>query len=130
MFFFICSKFINIFNKNIAKDLNILSLQESKGIDTSYFDQDLITTANIDYLIESFKDAKEIGSLLKVEERDYSYAIEKLGENILDLSLLEQIKPLIKQANILSKKYTIVVTNPPYIPSSLEQSIVLMPLLE
>ena len=104
----------NIFNRDIVKDLNILSLQESKGIDTSYFEQDLITTLNIDYLIETFKDAKEIGSLLKVEKKDYSYALEKLGENILDLNLLEQIKPLIKQANILSNKYTIVITNPPY----------------
>ena len=104
----------NIFNKEIIKNLNIIPLQESNGIDTSYFDQDLITTANIDYLVDTFKDAKEIGSLLKVEKRDYSYALEKLGGNILDLNLLEQIKPLIKQANILSNKYTIMVTNPPY----------------
>ena len=108
----------NIFNKNIVKDINILSLQESKGIDTSYFDQDLITTANIDYLIDMFKDAKEIGSLLKVEKRDYSYALDRLSGNILDLNLLEQIKPLIRQADILSSKYTIMVTNPPYMNNS------------
>ena len=88
----------SIFNKEVIKNLNILSLQESKGIDISYFDQDLITNSNIDYLVDTFRDAKEIGSLLKVEKRDYSYALEKLGGNILDLSLLEQIKPLIKQA--------------------------------
>ena len=37
--------------------------------------------ANIDYLIDTFRDAKEIGSLLKVEKRDYSYATEKLNEH-------------------------------------------------
>ena len=115
----------NIFNKEIVKNLNVLSLQESKGIDTSYSDQDLITTANIDYLIDTFKDAKEIGSLLKVEERDYSYILDKLEGNLLDLSLLEQIKPLIKQAKILSNKYDVVVTNPPYMPSSRMSNVLL-----
>ena len=109
----------NIFNKIKGNDLNIMSLQESNKIDLSFYDEDFIFKSNINYLIDTFKNAKGIGSLLKVEKKNYKYAIDNLENNLMKILLLDQIKPLIKQANILSNKYTIVVTNPPYIPSSL-----------
>ncbi len=108
----------NIFNKEIIKNINICSIQESSNINLSFFDDNKIQDSNVKYLVEIFKKAKEIGSLLKVDYKDYSMINTVFGDNIIGLSLIEQITPLIKQAEILSNKYDIVVTNPPYLPNS------------
>ncbi len=79
----------------------------------------------LNYLLELFKDAKEYGSLVKLEQRDYvgllevwKYTASQTAENVnmvLWYSAVEEIVPaLIKQATVLSQKYDIVVTNPPY----------------
>ena len=80
-------------------------------------------TAN--YLVTTFRDAKEYGSILNIEPRDYdgllSY-IGKLQQNGVEdllmamwLSNISAIIPsLIKQAKIMAQKYDVVVTNPPY----------------
>ncbi|MBP7331846.1 MAG: BREX-1 system adenine-specific DNA-methyltransferase PglX, partial [Firmicutes bacterium] len=77
------------------------------------------------YLIKAFRDAKEYGSILNIETRDYdgllSY-IEQLQQNGADdlmmstwLNNIAQVMPgLIKQAKIMAQKYDVVVTNPPY----------------
>ena len=108
----------NIFSKNIGQQLNITSIQETNNIEnyileyfenTEYYD-------DVRYLFEVFKNAKEIGSLLCVENRNYSNLIEKLekDDTIFAFDIRQKLYPLIRQANILSKKYKIVVTNPPY----------------
>jgi type II restriction/modification system DNA methylase subunit YeeA len=60
-----------------------------------------------------FKNAKVLGSLIKVTKDDINEI------NIDESSLFgEQDKQLYKQAKLLSDKYDIVVTNPPYLNSS------------
>ena len=107
-----------IFNDSIVKQLNIMSLQESKEVSGEIYDNNLLLESDIDYLIKTFKYAKEIGSLLITEKNDYSETLNKLENNIFDNMLAEELKPLIKQANILSEKYDVVVTNPPYMNNS------------
>ena len=78
-----------------------------------------------EYLIKVFKDAKEIGSLLSVESKDYQLFNEYLvqcsqeGQLSIDSSFwFRVVKPsmekVIKQANLMADKYSIVCTNPPY----------------
>src|SRR5699024_2597674 len=77
--------------------------------------------------IEQFKYAKEIGSLLKVEEFDEKFleerllAIEEMEDDLFVLQKKDKIIPLIKrlirQGNIMTKQYDIFVTNPPYVGS-------------
>jgi len=79
----------------------------------------------VEHLINVFNDAKNYGSILEVKVVDF-YAIErrieeiKNGEtiNIFEWQykniILEKIPFLIKQAKIMSKKYDVVCTNPPY----------------
>lgn len=108
----------NIFNKKIVRNLNIMSIQESNTISESAIDS--INEENIKekarYLIDNFKNAKEIGSLLILENNDYS----KLKKDICDdttifgIELKEKLLPIIKIAEVLSRKYDVVVTNPPY----------------
>ena len=112
-----------LFSKTeITENLNVMSLQESHWLDEgiiSDFPKELQDTAK--YLRAAFNDAKEIGSLLLVEPKDY-YALAKFcNDNPNDpyMQIASHfLGDLVKEANILSDKYDIVVTNPPYLPSS------------
>ena len=79
-----------------------------------------------EYLIEAFKDAQELGTLQTVKQADYkSFAeyllnLENTKEQLdfFSTSWLNDIVPKMlqftKQAQIMSKKYAVVCTNPPY----------------
>jgi hypothetical protein len=80
---------------------------------------------DVEYLINVFHDAKEYGSILDVKPIDFD-AIERRLEEIRnggtqDLFefqyrniILAKIPALVKQARIISQKYDVVCTNPPY----------------
>ena len=106
----------DLFNKEI--DTNILSIKESNYISLNNV-MSLSDEANnkLEYLISAFKDAKEYGSILKIKKYDYSDLINELEKqnNIFSYSITNEIMPLIKLANILTTKYDIFVTNPPYL---------------
>ena len=108
----------NIFNKDIAKRLNVMSIKESNTISNSMFDyiSNDFEKEKLVYLVESFKNAKEIGSLLILENKNYE-DLKNIIENddtIFGIEMRNKIIPLINVANILSNKYDVVVTNPPY----------------
>lgn len=78
-------------------------------------------------LIDIFKNAKEYGSLLylddKTEINELSVKVNDLDDkneyqNLIDYMdnsmIINTLKPLLKQAEILSNKYDVVITNPPY----------------
>lgn len=78
-----------------------------------------------DYLVSAYKHAKEIGSLLTVKDYDYKAFIEYLnscnlsGQITIDSDYwYREIMPIMKiiaeQALMMSQKYTVVCTNPPY----------------
>lgn len=78
-----------------------------------------------DYLISAYKDAKEIGSLLPVEKYDYKIFTGYLNSLTLSGQLtfesdfwfeetMPEMKKLVKQASMMSDKYAVVCTNPPY----------------
>ena len=108
----------NIFNKKIVRNLNIMSIQESNTISESAIDNinSEILKEEAQYLIDRFKDAKEIGSLLNLNYKDYLELEKNIYEDttILGIELRKRVIPLIKIARILSKQYNIVITNPPY----------------
>lgn len=112
----------NIFNKDIVKNLNITSIQESNLINESILEHIESEEGKTlgKYLIDNFKNAKEIGSLLVLEKQDYTKLEECINSNdtIFGIEINEKLKPLIKVAKIIENKYSIVVTNPPYINSS------------
>ena len=104
------------------EELNIMSIQESNKISDTVLDN-LNSEEEKElgiYLIERFKNAKEIGSLLILEKKDYSLLEQAMYKNntIFGIELREKINPLIKLAKIIQNKYNIVVTNPPYMNNS------------
>lgn len=108
------------------KQLNILEIKESNNIDLNILDiiKDEETEEIINYVINKFKNAKELGSLIKIDEKNYDIILQKIDKkgkeklNKKEKNNLQKIKdefvPLIEQAKILSMKYDVVVTNPPY----------------
>ena len=110
------------------------SAVDSKGL-VEYFvlgDQDkekVKLKADIEYLLDVFYDAKEYGSILDVKEIDFD-ALENRIKEIKNVGqtdifgrlykkvLSEKVLPLIKQGRIMSQKYDVVCTNPPYMGRS------------
>ena len=81
-----------------------------------------------DYLIDTFRDAKEYGSLITVEPRDYAglaAEIERLQQEGTDDLLLagwlytdgNRLIKLAKQAQVMSYRFWVSATNPPYMAS-------------
>ena len=109
---------------------HVYSIVESNGLE---YDGDycelLLGDEHLDtlkYLLNTFKDAKEYGSILDVKNRDYKgflQAWDLAAEQALkDVSMLgwymrvkDDIISLAKQAMALSQAYHTIVTNPPYL---------------
>lgn len=126
------------YNRRIFRDkidLNICSIQESNGLPSEAIDflvdakeielLKRVHRDDVEYLINVFNDAKEYGSILEVKEIDFEAIERRIEEirngdtsDIFELQyknvILEKMPGLIKQAKIMSGKYDVVSTNPPY----------------
>lgn len=92
-------------------------------------------TKTVEALVDTFRNGKTIGSLIKVKPIKYEYvesAINKLEHevvaNIFDIPFVVEgtalLKNLLIQAKALSTRYDVMITNPPYIGiSSMEASV-------
>ena len=79
-----------------------------------------------EYLVTAYKDAQEIGTLQTVKKKDYAAFADYLNNaeskaeqiNIFSSAWFNETLPLMlqlaKQAEIMSNKYAVVCTNPPY----------------
>ena len=80
-------------------------------------------TAAMDTIISELYDAKEYGSILNVAPQDWSVLHDRFSEITEDINIsretaLRELLPLVQVAELLSQKYDIVVTNPPYLSVS------------
>ena len=108
---------------------NLAVVEESNSIDK--FTCNGLTTDSEqnkigEYLVEAYRDAQEIGTLQTIEKKDYKEFVEYLNNvessaGQIDLfsttwlnDTLPQMLQLTKQAEIMSNKYAVVCTNPPY----------------
>lgn len=117
----------NIFREHICHHLAVI--EESNGIETDSlqeFIEDKKQEEVGDYLICVYQDAKEIGSLLTLEKYDYAAFAKYLEkekskeeQNLFLKSWFDheyfQMMQLAKQAFIMSRQYSVVCTNPPYL---------------
>ncbi len=127
------SKSRGVFRENIK--LNICAIQESNWmgneVKSILVDREAMELEQnrereiITYLADTFKDAKEFGSILDVRELDLDFLEQRIDEigNIVARDLLEvpyrdvildKLPGIILQANIMGVKYDVVCTNPPY----------------
>lgn len=124
-----------IFSKKL--ELNICYTRESNDINKEIID--FISNGNnkikeeLDLIYNLFLDAREYGSLIEAPKIDYDKIKNRLSEientdsyNLFDEVKKDEIKNkfyyVIKTSEILSKKYEVVTTNPPYMGSSMMDS--------
>ena len=108
---------------------NVLAIKESNNMGTAVR-AGLTTDAQMNtisqYLVDTFRDAKELGSIITVESKDYDSYMAYLdgcdGQGQLtmeDADWLQNTRPMLKalarQAKVLAAKYPVVCTNPPYL---------------
>ncbi|WP_245566444.1 BREX-1 system adenine-specific DNA-methyltransferase PglX [Tuberibacillus calidus] len=127
----------NRFFRSIEREglkLNLASIQETNHFiddDIAYLagESNEVSFEKIKAFIEQFKNAKTFGSLIKVGDYDKEYLEKKLDQIINNPAkdifgdksrrkVVELLPELLKQAEIMSQKFDILVTNPPYMGSS------------
>lgn len=119
----------NILNK--ITSINVISIQETNWIDERVKEalmkdvaNQLLAQQQINNLIETFKDAKIYGSIIKVKDFDFDFweqrliDIQSLNMGLLYTDVIQDLKTklpiLIQQARIMQQQYECVITNPPY----------------
>jgi type II restriction/modification system DNA methylase subunit YeeA len=110
-------------------ELNVLSLQESAGMDLDEFAGHLkshgMNRTALGSLLDSLAHAKTFGSLIQIPkvledglaglEDGIAKAIE--GGDVFARAAAQDLVPLVRQAKILAMKFDAVVANPPYMGS-------------
>jgi len=103
---------------------NLQVFVESEDISTEFLD--LVPDSNRDDfqdLLSLFKDAKELGSIIKID-RNYDFeelknVVNNISTSGIDLYGIQESKQLsleiLNLAEVMSIKYNVVATNPPYL---------------
>lgn len=114
------------FYRNIQP--NIYEIKESNNIDLDIIDyfsnNNKKLKENIEILLENMKDTKEYGCIILIDDKiDFNILYDRIYELENDISIykdivLKEILPIIDIAYILSKKYDVCITNPPYLSKS------------
>ena len=116
---------------------NLYAIEESNGISRQqlqYFGQSLdplarnLAMTQMQALLDTMKDAKEYGSIIKMEPldwpllREFAASAGFTGQMTLDAVGLEETQERLQQlvgiGALLAQKYDVVVTNPPYMGNS------------
>lgn len=106
--------------------LNVLSLQESKGLDLDELATHLapfgVERGTIKALLDSFEHAKTFGSLIQIPDAlnaQLPALAEALGNanetgDLYAQAAAQDLLALVEQAQVLGRKFDAVVANPPY----------------
>ena len=113
-----------ILTRNIKP--NVYSIKESNFLADSWqkISDDEKFREIFQTVVDTFIDAKEYGSILNVSDADYDYALSVIDDFEQSVPVdfeaqilrgkTDDICALVNQAKLMAKKYTAVVTNPPY----------------
>ena len=105
---------------------NVYSIKESNFLADSWqkISDDEKFREIFQTVVDTFIDAKEYGSILNVPDADYNYALSVIDDFEQSVPVdfeaqilrgkTDDIRALVNQAKLMAKKYTAVVTNPPY----------------
>lgn len=113
-----------IFSRGIQP--HVYAITESNGLDSNTIDyfanNDPKLKKDFRTLVDELRDAKEYGSILNITPVDFAalYArVEEVREGIslYRENVLNTVLPLIQVAEVMARKYDVVVTNPPYMGS-------------
>lgn len=125
----------NFFSRSNIPQPRVYDIQESNWLGGAYkhemgnFLNSQQHRDTLNYLLDTFVDAKEYGSILQIKPLDYEGLKEAWETSAAatagDINMVmwydaakDAVAQLIEQAIMLSQKYDAVVTNPPYMGSS------------
>lgn len=85
-----------------------------------FYEGDVELKKDVETLLATLKDAKEYGSILQMPTVDFSRINKRFAQlsctiSIYNTYLLGTFQALIRPAEIMSRKYAVVATNPPYL---------------
>lgn len=112
----------------------LYSIQESNSVNRDqlkYFGRGMseaerkTAISQLTYLLNTFQDAKEYGSILSVKECEWNLLerfvsnIETIGQIDFDAigidETAERLHQILRQGECIAKKYSVTITNPPYL---------------
>ncbi|MCM3139803.1 BREX-1 system adenine-specific DNA-methyltransferase PglX [Bacillus safensis] len=121
-------RFLRTIERNGLK-MNLAAIQETNGIK----DEEIELLAEessgekyerIKIFVNQFRNAKAIGSLIKLESNDIKFIEERISRieqkegNLFEVAIKDRIIPLfrmlIKQTSIMDMRYDVFISNPPY----------------
>lgn len=109
-----------IYDSHYLESLNYRQCMKETGV----FSDDELKA--ITALVDTFRNGKTVGSLIKVKPLDYAAiesAIAKMEQNVVTTVFNYQffsegaalLKKLLVQAKVMTEKYDVMITNPPYL---------------
>jgi hypothetical protein len=110
------------FTRNVHP--RIYEIIESNNADLSsiqyFYGNDSKLQNDVKLILDTLHDAKEYGSILQMPEVDYKKISERFSElknevNLYNPYLFGEFRTFINEAELLSRKYAVVATNPPYL---------------
>lgn len=110
------------FTKNIQPA--VYEITESNNVDRSsieyFYGNDATLKKDVDIILDVLVDAKEYGTILQMPEANFEKLNDRFSQINSEISmyngyLLGDFMSLIRQAKIMSGKYSVVATNPPYL---------------
>ena len=107
---------------------NLFAIRESNRIDEAvirYFHKgDPELKAAIESVIDDMRDAKEYGSIISIRSVNFERLYARFDEIIDEIDLadrrfaLDDLLPVVRSAELLSTRFDVAVTNPPYMGGS------------
>ena len=104
---------------------HVYAFRESNKIDPqiikAFVAEDADRKVEIDSIIDDFRDARDYGSIINVRNVHFESLYQRINDiqnnaeaDIFERQAAEIFLPIIMLAQVLSQKYHVVVTNPPY----------------
>ena len=102
---------------------NIYEIIESNNADKHsiehFYEGDAVLKKDVEALLDVLNDAKEYGSILQIPAVDFGKINVRFAQisseiSIYNTYLLDDFQMLIRSVEIMSRKYAVVATNPPY----------------
>lgn len=103
---------------------NIFTIAESNYLSKDVFEyiaqNDFDIKTNLQLIVDTFYDAQEYGSILQMPKIDFDLLYKRFDEIADEVHLFQHeavnsFLPLVKIAEVMSRKYAVVATNPPYL---------------
>lgn len=118
---------------NFGLQPNVMPIQDSSFMTHEFIEfvsgNDAKLKNDLIIIKKMFSEAKEYGSILNIPSMRYEVVLDRITDiqnsfvdDVFQIEYrdiaVEKLQPLIKQAMIMSQKYDVVVTNPPYMGAS------------